>query len=55
MFASLVLYLASYHHAYKASLSEFLSEDVLVVLDRELHCVLKYQLMEKYPYIGCYH
>ena len=55
MLASLVFYLASCHYAYTASLLEFLSEDVLVVLDRELHCVLKYQLMEKDPNIGCYH
>ena len=30
----------------------FLSEDVLVVLDRALHRVLKYQLTEEYPNIG---
>ena len=30
----------------------FLSEDVLVVLDRALHRVLKYQLTEEYPHIG---
>ena len=35
-------------------MSDFLSENVLVVLDRVHHRVLKYQLMEEYPNIGIY-